>query len=279
MNIAVSQERLNLSDLKAKTPKDLLSMAEELENMLRVSQSEELTEVQFRDLTGDLLGPPQYEKEVWNRYREFVEEILGEGRRVFEAEGERGLTVAKDGWCNKMRTIGRRAGNNIEKKVLDILSYEARAAFHRCYSVVWLDLMTHLANKYDLSKESVGFHKLWHLDIQQKAEETDDAHFHLFHGSIFGLHPACGNFMLTRTGPALIGEWLMDPECVSKYQRVLHGLLVAMHQYAMHNDVYAELRKKQPKSCGDGGIQAVQEQQVEKKQGRRRPGRRDSDAV
>jgi transcription termination factor Rho len=31
MNIAVSQERLNLSDLKAKSPKDLLSMAEELE--------------------------------------------------------------------------------------------------------------------------------------------------------------------------------------------------------------------------------------------------------
>ena len=31
MNIAVVQDRLNLSDLKAKTPKDLLSMAEELE--------------------------------------------------------------------------------------------------------------------------------------------------------------------------------------------------------------------------------------------------------
>jgi transcription termination factor Rho len=31
MNIAVAQERLNLSDLKAKSPKDLLSMAEELE--------------------------------------------------------------------------------------------------------------------------------------------------------------------------------------------------------------------------------------------------------
>jgi len=31
MNIAVAQDRLNLSDLKAKSPKDLLSMAEELE--------------------------------------------------------------------------------------------------------------------------------------------------------------------------------------------------------------------------------------------------------
>jgi transcription termination factor Rho len=31
MNIAVSQERLNLSDLKAKSPKDLLAMAEELD--------------------------------------------------------------------------------------------------------------------------------------------------------------------------------------------------------------------------------------------------------
>ncbi|MGS4945761.1 transcription termination factor Rho [Meridianimarinicoccus sp. RP-17] len=31
MNIAVSQDRLNLSDLKAKSPKDLLAMAEELE--------------------------------------------------------------------------------------------------------------------------------------------------------------------------------------------------------------------------------------------------------
>jgi hypothetical protein len=249
---------------------DKRSMPRQLESMLQESQHKELTEVEFRDRTADLLGPPHYDQAVGNCYRDFEADLLGECYRDLIAQGQRGLLLALEKWRDAMQKLGRRRGHQLEKQVLDILSYEARAAFHRCYSATWDYLLPHLAEKYKLTKESVLFHRLWHFDIQRGAAETDRARFHLFHGSIFSLHPACGNFMLTESGPALVGAWLADHHSVPKYQRLLHGLLVALHQYAERHEVYALLRRRDGAALGGGDWTEREEHVVERRSRRRR---------
>ena len=45
----------------------------------------------------------------------------------------------------------------VPKTAMNILSYEARAAVHRCYSCVWSDLIPALARQYNLSAATVRF--------------------------------------------------------------------------------------------------------------------------
>jgi hypothetical protein len=254
------------------------AILQELEESLRTGCHEEVDEVAFRDHTANVLGPPEYGSDVWDCYRRFEADVLGEAKEELQKDCINGGNVAVARWSEKMRSIGRRHGHQLEKQVLDILSYEARAAFHQCYAAVWLDLIPFLGNKYGLSDESMMFHRLWHLILQREANETSSANFYPFHGHIFGLHPACGNFMLTESGPVLVGQWLVDPRSVSNYQRLLHGLLVAIHQYAGRNQVYTFLRKKEGIVETVADVTALEEQLIEERTGRRRPKRRKTDA-
>lgn len=258
---------------------DKPTVAAELEQFLQTTRAEELDLVAFRDMTAKAIGPPAYGDEVWKCYKRLAEELLGRGREAIQRGGHSGLGVALGTWQDWMKSIGRHRGHEIEKNVLDILSYECRAALHRCYSQVWDHLVFHLADRYDLTDKSVIFHRFWHLDQQQKSNLGDQADFHLFHGHIFALHPACGNFMLTESGRRLMGEWLSDPHSAATYQRLLHGLAIAVYQYAVRNGVYAELRKKQPQSFGGPDLQAVEEEKVERKNRRRVTTRRKTDAT
>jgi len=162
---------------------------------------------------------------------------------------------------------------------LDVLSYECRAAVHRCYSEVWDHLIFLLADKYDWTDDEVLFHRFWHLDQIMPSDHPEKANYHLFHGHIFALHPAGADFMLTKTGRELMGEWLSDPDPFSApYRRLLHALSVAIYNYANRNQIYAELRKKQPKLLGGQDMVALEEQEAEKRTGRRRTRKRKSDA-
>jgi len=256
---------------------DKRSLANELDDLLRGSLGTELSEIEFRDRTGELLGPTVYPQEIWEDYHRSIEDVLFKGRQALEAEGEdKGIQETLAAWNKKMKSIGRHRGNESEKLILDILSYEARAAFNRCYSAVWLDLVPHLANKYVLSDEAVLFHKLWHLDIQQEAEKNDQANFHLFHGSVFALHPACGNFMMSQRGPELVGEWLRDPHSVEKYQRLLHAIYVAFIQYNNCRQDYAESRKKESQGLHVDDWISFEQGLVDKHTGRKPGGPRET---
>jgi len=146
-----------------------------------------------------------------------------------------------------MKSIGRRNGHAVEKQVLDVLSFEARAAFHQCYSAVWCDLLPHLARKYDMDEKSQTFHRFWHL--QQREPSDDPKHdFYLFHGHMFALHSAAGDFVSTKTGAELMGQWLTEGGDGPAFRRLLHGLLVAMHDYARRMQLQSILRKKTPDS-------------------------------
>jgi hypothetical protein len=218
-------------------------MRAELEALLRSSRQDSLSMVDFKNRTADILGPPILSPEVQSRYLELTEEFLGDARAALIQKGTPGLQVAISRWQEMMRTVGRRAGMALEKQVLDILSYECRAAFHRCYSAVWWDLIPRLTLKYDLNLASQHFLHFWHLDHCESAQEPR-ALFHLFHGHIFALHPAGGALLQTPTGRIHLGAWLQEPESETAFGQLLHALFVTLHHYVEQREVDASSRRK-----------------------------------
>lgn len=218
----------------------------ELDGMLRVAQDEGIDSQEFHNRTADILGPPHYSEEVIACYDRLAAEILHDACAEFREGGIDGLKLATARWVAKTNTIGRRRGHVHEKQALDILSYECRAAFHRCYSATWFAILKKLAEEFDLSQESRLFHRLWHLDQGRDLPGRPDDRFHVFHGHIFGLHPACGDFLCTETGRRLTGDLLAAPGHDPCHQRFLHGLLIAVFDYARQHDDQRQLRRKQP---------------------------------
>ncbi len=252
-------------------------LIEQLDTELDKHRSEEMDIVKFRDETAKTLGPADYEEAIWDRYRKFQEELLGEGKQALQRLGPDGIQIPLQRWQDWMRSIGRHRGHEEEKLVLDILSYECRAALHRCYSAAWCDLLPHLIQKYSLTAASTRFHTLWHLDQCQESNSAE-AYFHLFHGHVFALHPATGIFVQTRTGSELIGEWLAAPESSTAFGRLLYGLFIATADYARRSDFTRTLRSKDATFVTGFDLESEEEEQSSKTRHRRLPGvRPDSD--
>ena len=178
--------------------RELAESVVELERRLVAGADGEISKLEFRDHTRDLLGPPKYPPEVRDRYFQLSEELLGEARQALEQDGQAGFDVALARWTSWMNLIGRHRGHELEKQVLDALSYECRTAFHSCYSAVWCALIPHLQRTYNFSAQSADFLAFWHLEPREESDRPEPARFHLFHGHVFALHPACGTFMLIR---------------------------------------------------------------------------------
>lgn len=220
-------------------------LVEQLDQRLAQSRAQETDLQAFRSQTAILLGPPEYLEEVWQRYREMAAKLLDDGRAALQTAGEAGLSASLSRWRQWMRTVSRRRGNDLDKQILDIISYECRAAFHRAYSAVWVELLPYLTAKYRLSPESVLFHRLWHLE-QCSAEDRRRNRFHLFHGHIFGLHPGTGVFAQTQTGRELIGAALREGVVGSAFRRLLTGIVIAMHDYADRSETIGDARRHRP---------------------------------
>jgi hypothetical protein len=251
-------------------------ITEHFDRLLRHDRRRRMGPVKFRDCTADAIGPTCYPKAIQDLYRRRSEELLGEGRDALEASGAEGLRVPLSRWRKWMDGIGRHRGQTDEKKVLDVLSYECRAALHRCYSAVWYDLIGQIAEQHGEPREWRRFHLFWHTEQLRRARETDKAEFNLFHGHVFALHPAARRFLLTDTGRELLEEWLIkSPRSKHPMQRVLYGLQLAVWQYAIQQNVYAELRKKAPKTYGSEKLESLAHQPG---YARRRPKKRPTDA-
>ena len=257
--------------------KELAESVATLDKRLAEGRDEQMDKLEFRNRTADCLGPPIYPQEVQDRYFQLSAELLAEAKEALQSKGPSGLNVPFDRWKQWMNSIGRHRGHELEKQVLDALSYECRTALHRCYSLVWCLLISHLQQKYAISPESAAFHAFWHLDQCEPSAQPDLMNFHLFHGHVFALHPACGTFMLTQTGCELLGDWL-TVDSTATYQRLLHGLYVAMDHYAQRNQVYALLRRGEGRVTSMPDMVAIEEQMAEERSGRRRHRRRRTDA-
>lgn len=235
--------------------------AADLESLLEPAQRSRdpgcraLTMREFRDRSADALACPTYEDDVKEAYGDVAGPFLDEAVVQLVNRGPAGLDAAIGSWRDLIRTVGRRGGLQLQKQVLDILSYEARAAVHRCYSCVWSDLIRQVSGKYELSVESLRFLQLWHLERVSESDESANsgADFHLFHGHVFALHPACGTLLRTPTGRALMGAYLAAATAetqVQPFQRLLAAINISLHHYRGLRDDNLEGRRKRPK-CVD----------------------------
>ncbi|MCG6157704.1 hypothetical protein [Rubinisphaera margarita] len=120
-----------------------------------------------------------------------------------------------------------------------------------------------------MTQVSLLFHHFWHFDHCQPSNETDEANFHLFHGHIFALHPACGPFLLTPRGQEIVADYLGD-RTESSRNRLLHALSIAIYYYSNKYEVTKSLRKNQSvvttQSEMSGHIDALAEQERVKRE-------------
>jgi hypothetical protein len=128
-------------------------------------------------------------------------------------------------------------------------------------------LLPHLEQKYTLSPQSLAFLRLWHLDQSSESNLGDKAYFHLFHGHVFGLHPACGEFLRTTAGRALMGRWLQQ-QSEAAFRRLLNGLFLAILQYSLYRDDVTDRRKSQVQTRGVSDLVDLEERQSEWRSGR-----------
>jgi hypothetical protein len=248
----------------------------DLEEQLEATREREMDKVEFQNHTATLLGPPAYPDEVQIRYREMETSLLGEGREILCKQGVGGVAPFLDRWAGWMKSIGRHRGHEVDKQILDIFSYECRAALYRCYSAVWCLLIPHLAQKYRWDEPSNRFHRLWHLEPSVPSTR-EIAYFHLFHGHVFALHPACGLFITTKTGGQLLGDWLKVGDAGTTFHRLLHGIVVACNFYADHHGTNSLLRKKDGIRADVEDMVALEERRAEEEYTRHAARRREED--
>ena len=111
--------------------------------------------------------------------------------------------LVQERWRDWMRRARSRDCSHVFKNVLNVLSNESRAALHQCYSLLWL----HLADAFAKQEDSTfvrQFHRFWHCDHRVSTCDVQD--MHLFHGHVFGLHPAFSLVIQTKTGGGMIAD-------------------------------------------------------------------------
>jgi hypothetical protein len=236
-----------------------------LDDLLRADPLVPISEVEFRDGTGDIIGPAAIQPDVQTRYDSFCRDLFdGVHHRVVDNR-EQAVRDVTERWSKWKGGFGRRRGRNIDKAVLDVLSYEARTALHRCYSAAWAGIVLPcLKERYGLNLRSYRFHEFWHLEQTREANPGEAHYFHLFHAHVFGLHPAGAAFVGTAAGKVLLGEWVQaacDPELMAAtsadrraadvqisraYGRLLRGLLLGVYDYAGRRSDINETRKGRP---------------------------------
>ncbi len=204
----------------------LSEAAADLEALLR-SSANQTPFKEFWQKVPELIGPPAYPEDVMLCYQRMSRELLGPACDAMGHSGPKeGNDLVSACWSRWYKRLGRRSGHEVEKTVLGILSYEARAALHRCYSVVWNDLSNTLLRKYNWSAEAYTFHRFWHEALLEPMENV-----HFFQGHILGLHPAFGPFIMTPTGQALLVAFLKSPQEPVARERLYHGLCLAVYHY------------------------------------------------
>lgn len=187
---------------------DRSDTVDNLDNLLASGYSKTLSPRQFQRRTGKLLGPPKLTKTERKIYRGFENRILDSAAQKFPDEAaaaSEAIRIWKD-LCKKCR----HGGYEKENRALDLLSYEAIAALHQCYSVAWIFFLELIKRQEPLTDENAYFLAFWHTDRRIEIPGAP-ADFHLFHGHVFSLHGGTGLFLKTETGRKLVGEWLRNP--------------------------------------------------------------------
>lgn len=139
----------------------------------------------------------------------------------------------------KQIAVYRRRGDAPEpRRFVNMVAYEAKAAFYRCYANAWLDLVPGLASEFKLNPASARFMRLWH------GLGHEDARRDMFWGQVLALHPLSAFVMERAEHRFAIGEWLAEaqpgedtshlPEWSSPaYRGALAAVLTAAAEYKL----------------------------------------------
>ncbi|HEY4261960.1 MAG TPA: hypothetical protein VGM98_17445 [Schlesneria sp.] len=232
-------------------------------DILRPTRSARLSRRTFSNQVWELLGRTKFPATIQDTYNEQLALTLDEACLLLSSgDLDAAAALALKEWRRLMRCIGRRAGNSEQKIALDVISYEARAALHHCYSVTWLALIYAFEQTGEIDPISAAFLRFWHT-VDEGADSVT-----LFHGHVFALHPATGPFILSRTGRALLGEWFQNSDSMEIFERLLNGIFLALMHYHTQRDDARDNRPKRESSAPD--IQVVQEIQYDLRKGKRR---------
>ena len=243
-----------------------------LERALDADRQKALSTEEFTDRSWSALGRLGFPAETGESYQQFSRDLFDDGCAMLaDHDITTALITVRQKWNQWMKTIGRKSGNQLGKLVINVLSYESRAAFHHCYSAAWSVLIPLLKSEEGWSEAACAFHRFWHTDwINSRTFRS------LFHGHIFGLHPATAAFMQTTTGPVLLEDWLANSLSDELFRRVLNGLLIAVFDYRQRRELAAEMRPNR-RVQGTGNLEAEERTQDERRQVRRRRRRSDGD--
>ena len=204
---------------------------EELETQLKESESERVSVVDFCNRNREAVEFPDFPEPTFRLYGEFEEELFDGAISLWWDDPTDAKAFVEERWLRWRDGFGRHRGNDVKKDVLNILSFECKAAFHQCYSALWIEMIPHLMVNQVNQQFSQTFHTLWHLDHRLAIPGCSRA-THLLHGLALGLHPAFGMLLTTETGSRLVGETVADPENIAAQERFLHAGLVSIFLYA-----------------------------------------------
>ena len=211
-------------------PKVEAAEVAELDLLLAAGRENELSVSEFCRLTA-----PNFDSDVLSEYLDMSIELFSESLDHLLLEPQDAVQSMRSRWNTVNTRFGRRRGNKEKKHVLDLLSYEAKTAVHRCYSLVWENLLRKWSQQEQLSEESRRFHRLWHLELRTVPSDSSVRPDELFHGHILGLHPAGSLFIKTAVGHDLIRQFVTTAPGTAAYDsafaKVLNGMSVAILQF------------------------------------------------
>lgn len=178
-------------------------MVADLDDILKQTAGDELSCDDFychSRTVGDLAEPSD---EVAEEYLMLESHLYAGVLDDWVDEPEICARLVQERWRDWTHRARRSDCSHVFKNVLNVLSYESKAALHQCYSLLWL----HLADAFAKQEDSLfvrQFHRFWHCDHRVSTGDVQD--MHLFHGHVFGLHPAFSLMIQTETGGSIIAD-------------------------------------------------------------------------
>ena len=229
----------------------------ELDSLLAVCREEELSLSEFCRLTA-----PNFDSDVLSEYLDLSKELFSESLGHLLFEPQEAVQSMRSRWNIVNTRFGRRRGNKEKKHVLDVLSCEAKTAVHRCYSLVWENLLRKWSQQEQLSEESRRFHRLWHLELRTVPSDSSVPPDELFHGHILGLHPAGSLFIKTAVGHDLIRQFVTTAPGTAAYDsafaKVLNGMSVAILQFQGSREEDS-LRARHPRQASENDLDDLED--------------------
>ena len=229
--------------LKKQSAQAQNELLERLDQMLRASRDERLTLLDFHEQSRIAVRCAVYSSEEKSLYKSWSEELFDGLEDDWRDNLAQAVAKLKERWEVWRRRFGRRSNSYLQKTVLNVLSFESKAAFHQCYSAAWATLLPHLASALVHPEVSMNFHGLWHLDQRAPIPGTHQE-LHLLQGLVLGLHPAFSLLISTPTGRSLIGESVAETADIAAQERFFNAALVSIYQYEEERATYNSSRRK-----------------------------------